>query len=44
MKHVKPMSKALLEPVSGILRLLQLLVSLGVINIEDLLKKDGGAA
>jgi hypothetical protein len=39
MKHVKPLSKAVLGPVSGILSLLQLLVNLGIIDLGDFFKK-----
>lgn len=44
MKHVKPLSKAVLGPSSGILSLLQLLINLGILNINDIFKKDGDAA
>lgn len=40
MKHVKPVSKAILGPTTGILELIQLLVTLGILNLEDLFKKN----
>jgi len=44
MKHVRPLSKAILGPSNGILSLLQLLINLGILNIEDIFKKGGNAA
>jgi hypothetical protein len=41
MKHVKPLSKAVLAPTNGILSILQLLINLGILNINDILKKTG---
>ncbi len=43
MKHAKPLSKAFLTQTNGILSLLQLLISLGILDVEDILKKDGTA-
>lgn len=40
MKHVRPLSRAFLGTSTGILGLLQLLINLGVLNIEDIFKKD----
>lgn len=43
MKHVKPVSKAMIAPLTSLLDLLELLVTLGVVNISDLFKKNGTA-
>lgn len=44
MKHVKPVSKAFLGTTTGILDIIELLVTLGIINISDLFKKNGTPA
>lgn len=44
MKHVKPVSKAFVGASSGILSLLELLITLGVLDIDTILKKDGNGA
>lgn len=44
MKHAIPISKAALTPVSGILQIIQLLFSLGILNIEDIFKKNNDPA
>ena len=41
MKHARPLSKAVLGTSSGILSILQLLISLGILNVNDILKKTG---
>lgn len=40
MKHVKPVSKAFAGTTNGLLGILQLLISLGILNVEDIFKKD----
>ena len=44
MKHVKPLSKAFVGQTSGILSLLELLISLGILDINQILKKDDSGA
>ncbi|MCX5769084.1 MAG: hypothetical protein NTZ09_02245 [Candidatus Hydrogenedentes bacterium] len=41
MKHLRPLSKAIIGTPNGILSLLQLLINLGILNIQDIFKKDG---
>jgi len=40
MKHVKPVSKAMIAPLTSILDLIELLATLGILNISDLFKKN----
>ena len=44
MKHVRPVSKAIIGQSSMLLNLLQLLISLGILDIREILKKDGDGA